>query len=78
MHVFDSAVNRSSVFKCHKAKAPVAVCVSLQHDLGRSNELRLFLDLSNSRTYHNSDIGASSCNYLHNRIYSHDSKGHYH
>jgi hypothetical protein len=33
MHLFDSALNSSSIFKRHKAKAPVAVCVPLQHYL---------------------------------------------
>jgi len=34
MHLFDSAVNCPPIFKCHEAKSPVAVSVSLQHDLG--------------------------------------------
>jgi hypothetical protein len=33
MHIFDSAINSSSIFKRHKTKAPVAVCVFLQHYL---------------------------------------------
>jgi len=34
MHLFNSAVNCPPIFKCHEAKAPVAVSVSLHHDLG--------------------------------------------